>query len=216
MVNTVYNQIGRPYWHGYEAPSSAYYSTDLAVLQLGGGDFILTLDVPTQEFPEVLDVLVEIIPKRTINTPEINHQGNVLSIYGGALANYTVEEINLQTSNIIRIDGISKSNQFKSFTVLHKFEIPPDIVTFEQTIPLGSYWDENSDLSELRQYNVTFYTADDEVRYHLDPQKNLLQRIRDGEFSVNLDQEDSDGCVYRTVDLVRHGTTTAWLTLHKR
>ncbi len=215
-MTTLHHQIGRPYWQGFEAPSTAHLTTDLVALKLGGGDLDLMLADNDDDFPDVLDVLVEIVLQRTPRNPQFTHKGIALTVFGNSLKNYNVETLQLQSTALIRLAGFSQKSKFTSFSVSHNFMIHPDGVQFDQVTALGGYWHDQADLSELGQYHVTFYEADDEIRYHLKSEGSFLQQIRNGQLIVRLILDDSNVCEYHTVDLVRHGTTTAWLTLRKR
>ncbi len=215
-MTILHHQIGRPYWRGFEAPSTAHLTTHLVALKLGGGDLDLTPADSGDDFPDVLDVLVEILPQRALRNPAFTHKGIVLSVFGNALKNYNVETLQVQSTALIRLAGFSQKNKFMPFSISHHFTIHPDGVQFDQVTALGGYWHEQADLDDLSQYYVTFYEADDEIRYHLNAEGSFLQQIRNGQLIVQLSLDDSNVCDYHTVDLVRHGTTTAWLTLRKR
>lgn len=51
----------RPYGRGYQAPSTALFNTDCAVVSMGGGEnFIDTLEIV--KVPDILEVVVNIVP----------------------------------------------------------------------------------------------------------------------------------------------------------
>ncbi len=215
-MTVLYQQIGRPYWRGYDAPSTAHVTTDLVNLRFGGDDFEVTLVSDEVAFPEVLDLLVNINPVKSEVDPIFSHKGIQLSVYGSNLKDYNVQEIHLNSLNLIRKSGVIHKNPYTTIGLTQQFKVHPDDVVLSETKPLGCFWQEDASYDEICQYHVTFFEADDEIRYHLDKGDPFLKAIRDGALSVMLSYEDSADCVYHTVDLVRHGTTTAWLTLHKR
>ena len=215
-MTILYQQIGRPYWRGYEAPSTAYVTTDLVNLRFGSDDFDIVPILDESSFPDVIDILVEICPVKSTVNPMFNHNGLQLSVYGSGLKDYNVQEVKFKSLNLIRKAGVIEKNIYSAIELSEQFRVHPSDVILSQTQPLGCFWQENAPYDAICQYQITFYEADDEVRYHLDKGDCFLQSIRDGALSVTLTYEDSASCVYHTVDLVRHGTTTAWLTFHKR
>lgn len=215
-MSTLYQVIARPYWHGYEAPSTAHLSTDLVTLKLGGGDIELSQSDHQVNYPDVLDVLIELTVIRTSKNPIISAGGLSVPVFGASLSNHNVEKVEFRSGQMIRKLGVISKTIYDSFVMEYSFQMIPDVIVLEQTIPVGGFWADGAKLEDLCQHEVSFYKADGEIRYHFENQISVLQKIRDGQFSVALSQQDSLGCEYQSVDLVRHGTTTAWLTLHKR
>lgn len=210
----------RTYWQGYEAPSTAFVTTDQVQLSLGQ----LTENISLKEYqdlPELFDLLVTINCIPTQDNPTITLDNKTVPVFTGRLSDYRFSALSLVPQNLIRVKGIIRQCNMSGYAI-SEF----DFVTLKNSIvlgdatdqlKLGGFWKAGCDLDQVRQYSITFYEADDEIRYRLSPEILYLDHIRDHQVFLNLVGEDAtqDFVNYESIDMQRHGSCSAWVTFRR-
>ncbi|MBW8309832.1 MAG: hypothetical protein K0M45_09425 [Candidatus Paracaedibacteraceae bacterium] len=221
-MNVFHQKIDRrSYWHGYEAPSTAFLTTDMAQLKLGKVKEAENLEEP-KNLPDVFDLLVELQPEPTASTPNVTLNNRTVGVFRGPLLDYRFAKMSLIYQGLMRSDGIIKKRtlsiisligmEFKTLITSMNVKTAPDRQA------LGGFWQLGSELDRIKQYSITFYEADNEIRYRLHAEHSFIDYIRDRYVYLQISAEGGDETpvVYESIDAQRHGSKCAWITFQKQ
>jgi hypothetical protein len=211
----------RSYWQGYEAPSTAFLVTEVAQLKLGEGTESENLEDPNH-LPDVVDLLVEIHPEPTTHNPSLSLNNKTATIFKGPLADYRFAKMALGYQGLARLEGIIKKLPL-SIISLSGIDFATvmsnvNVINAPDKQPLGGFWQLGCELEQIKQFSVTFYEADNEIRYRLHPEHTFIDYIRDQHISLQISGENSDDppVVYKSIEAQRHGSKCAWITFQKQ
>ncbi len=221
-MNVFHQKIDRrSYWQGYEAPTTAFLVTDVAQLKLGKLSEPEKLVEP-KKLPKVFDLLVEIQPEPTTSAPTVTLNNRTAGVFKGPLADYRFAKMSFVYQGLIRSDGIIKSRDISTISLIGmEFEVLKtnvNVKTAPDKQALGGFWQLGSELDRIKQYSITFYEADNEIRYRLHAEHSLIDYIRDRYVYLQISAEDGDETpvVYESIDAQRHGSKCAWITFQKQ
>lgn len=211
--------VGRPYWRGYEAPSTAFIATELAQIGLGHSEEAHPLQ-EVHHLPDLFDLLVKLNPIPTENEASINLGSIMRHIFQGKLADYRFAALSLQPQSLIRQDGFIRRLEVNNLA-LPDFKFTNltghiELITATQVLELGGFWQPGCELELIRQYAVNFYEADNQIRYHLHPGQAFVDFVRDRKLLLILPLTEESQSSYESVDIQRHGTAGAWVTFQHR
>ncbi|AIK96409.1 hypothetical protein [Candidatus Odyssella acanthamoebae] len=211
----------RSYWQGYEAPSTAFLTTDVARLKLGQVTEAENLEEPNH-LPDIVDLLVEIQPEPTTHNPSLALNNRTASVFKGPLADYRFAKMSLEYQGLARLDGVIKKRPL-SIIFLSGIEFETlmsnvNVINAPDKQPLGGFWQLGCELERIKQYSVTFFEADNAMQYRLHPEHTFIDYIRDRHVSLQISGENSDDppVVYKSIEAQRHGSKCAWITFEKQ
>jgi hypothetical protein len=210
----------RPYWRGYDAPSTAFLTTEKVAFQVGHGRDPSPLH-DDQFLPDLFDVLVNFDLTPLSVDPTVSLRGKTIPIFREKLASYRFSILSLLPQGVVRVGGMIQQADLSAVRIsTYGFSTLETNVVFEEStnkLKLGGFWEPGAPVDDIRQYSVTFYELDQEIHYRLHPENSYGDYIRDRQIFLGIgnEEERDKGPLYESIDIQRHGTQGGWVTFRK-
>ena len=176
---TPWVSMARPYGAGYQAPSTALYATDRAILSIGKPAGAVTLKSPSV-LPDYLDFLLNVVPVPLEGQPMIHTSSYSREVFGEALPAYRHGSVKLMATDTFRYNGQYDrvANHPEIWLPLDGmvYELPFDSVTQDIYLntevespvwALGGVYQEGCALDKIRQSFATFYVQNEEIHHRI-------------------------------------------------
>lgn len=176
---TPWISIARPYGGGYQAPSTALYTTDRATLSIGKSSGSVILKAP-RVLPNYFEFLLNVVPIPLEGQPLIQTDIYSREVFGEVLAAYQCSSVKLMATQTIRYNG-----QFDRIANHPEIQLPLDGVIYELLFDgitqdiyldiekespvwgLGGVYQEGCALNKIRQSFARFYVQNEAINHRI-------------------------------------------------
>lgn len=198
--STLWINFGRTYGLGYKAPSTAQFNIDRAHIFCGDKEKSYPLNLP-EESPDFMDLLLNIVPLPLKNNPQISCEGHQRPLFDGILKKYQYAGIQLQATNIGRVNNQFISLKEKRFRFAGSRRSPLQNATIENIPPkppiafefyydnitenvffdrdkgsliwaMGGPGERDLALHQYQQVFVSFFLDDNIIKHNVSPLEN--------------------------------------------
>jgi hypothetical protein len=206
---TPWVSMARPYGTGYQAPSTALYTTDRATLSIGKSSGSVTLKAP-RLLPDYFEFLLTMVPVPLEGQPVIHTDTYSREVFGEVLASYQYSGVKLMATDTIRyngqfdrvanhpeiifpLDGVIYELRFDGITQ----DIYLDIEKESPVWAVGGVYQEGCALRKIRQSFARFYVQNEAIHHRLTHLEDWWERgmrpphgVVEGERLENATQRD--------------------------